>query len=266
VRIFKPGGMVNGDVSCYTITAVNTSSNVSRVTSARIWSNESVCPHLTSKGLSAVGVGVIVSHTFQIQNTSLAPQVVNVQIGAVGVDQPPLVGGGAVSLNGLPPGVPWIATYVLVPGESTLVHVDAQFVDPAPFIPYDIVLSADIDGNYAPDAETAAGMINSEPALDVVAVPPGAAAPPDRFELADTWPNPFHRSLAVAFDLPGPASVKLELYDVSGRRVRSVVEARVGAGRNLRMLDAAGLHSGVYLLRIESQGRVRTRRVVMLKN
>jgi len=258
--------MVNGDVSCYTITAVNTSSNVSRTTNARIWSNESLCPRLTSKTLSAVGVGVIVPHTFQIANSSLAPQVVNVQIGAVGVDQPPLVGGGAVSLNGLPPGVPWIATYVLVPGESTLVHVDAQFVDPAPFIPYDIVLSADIDGNYAPDAETAAGMINSEPALDVVAVPPGAASPPDRFELADTWPNPFHRSLAVAFDLPGPASVKLELYDVSGRRVRSVVEARVGAGRNLRVLDATGLHSGVYLLRIESQGRVRTRRVVMLKN
>jgi PKD repeat protein len=266
VRIVKPNGMVNGDVSCYTITAVNTSSNVSRVSNARIWSNDSVCPILKSSGLSAVGVGVVVPHTFQIQNSSIAPQVVNVVVGAVGVDQPPLLGGGAVSLNQLPPGTPWIATYVLVPGESTLVHVDAEFVDPAPFIPYDIVLEADVNGDYATDAATAAGMINSEPALDVVAVPPAAAPPPDRFELADTWPNPFHRALSVAFDLPSPAAVKIELYDVSGRRVRSLVEARVGAGRNLRMIDAGGLHSGVYLLRIESQGHVRTRRVVMLKN
>ena len=60
------------------------------------------------------------------------------------------------------------------------------------------------------------------------------------------------------------ALIQLELYDVGGRRVRRVVRENVAAGRGLRVLDAAGLPSGLYLLRVETEGMVRTRRVVLL--
>jgi hypothetical protein len=46
--------------------------------------------------------------------------------------------------------------------------------------------------------------------------------------------------------------------------VRRVVRENVAAGRGLRLLDAAGLPSGLYLLRVETEGMVRTRRVVLL--
>jgi hypothetical protein len=191
--------------------------------------------------------------------------VVNVQVEARGVDQPVLIGGGAVSLNGQPPGFPWYTSYALGPGEITQVGVSAEFAEPAPFIPYDIILAADIDGNSVPDAEAAAGMIFSEPPLDVVAVPPPGPAIPVRFDLVNATPNPFHRVLAVEFDLPRASALRLELFDVSGRRVRTIAEAAAPAGRARRMLDAGGLPSGVYVLRLEAAGEVRTRRVVMLK-
>lgn len=264
VRVQKPNGMQPGDVCCFQISITNNQSGVSRVTNVRFLVNPQLCPVLTSKVLSAVSVGVVVPHTFQIQNTSLAPQVVDVRVEAIGVDQPPLIGGGVVSLNGQPPGFPWFTTYVLVPGESTTVHVDAAFTEASPFAPYDILLSADINGDAQPDAQVAAGMINSEAPVDVTAVLPPVAELPTRFDLVSTAPNPFHRLLAVQLDLPRAGRVKLELFDVSGRRVRSVVEA-MAAGRALRMVDASGLPSGVYLLRFEAGGVVRTRNVVMLR-
>jgi hypothetical protein len=257
--------MSPGDVSCFQITATNTSNNVARVSNASIWSSETVCPRLTSKPMTSVGVGVAVPHTFQIQNTSLAPQVVNVEVDARGVDQSILVGGGAVSLNGQPPGSPWFTSYALAPGEIAEVGVSAEFVEPAPFIPYDIVVAADADGNGVPDAEAAAGMIYGEPPLNVVGVTAPGATLPTRFELVSTAPNPFHRVLAVDFDLPRVTTVKLELFDISGRRVRSVVEPSAPAGRVRRMLDAGGLPSGVYVLRVQAGAEARSRRVVMLK-
>jgi hypothetical protein len=78
-------------------------------------------------------------------------------------------------------------------------------------------------------------------------------------------PNPFHRALAVEFELSRPGRVKLELYDLTGRRVRASVENQMAAGRSLRVLDGAGLPSGVYVLRFEAQGLTRTQRVVLLR-
>jgi hypothetical protein len=142
------------------------------------------------------------------------------------------------------------------------VNVDAQFTELTPFVPYDILLSADIDGNGSPDAKVAAGMINSEAPLTDLGVP--KERPPSTVDLIGAWPNPFHRLLTVELALPKAGAVQLELYDVGGRRVRRVVRENVAAGRGLRVLDAAGLPSGLYLLRVETEGMVRTRRVVLL--
>jgi len=262
VKVVKPNGMGNGDVSCFSMTATNTASNISRVTNGSFTANESVCPILKSQVLTSVGVGVSVAHTFQLTNTSFVAQNVNVEVEAIGVDQPILVGGGTVSLNGQPPGFPWFTSYALAPGESTLVNVDAQFTELTPFVPYDILLSADIDGNGSPDAKVAAGMINSEAPLTNLGVP--KERPPSTVDLIGAWPNPFHRLLTVELALPKAGAVQLELYDVGGRRVRRVVRENVAAGRGLRVLDAAGLPSGLYLLRVETEGMVRTRRIVLL--
>ena len=58
--------------------------------------------------------------------------------------------------------------------------------------------------------------------------------------------------------------LRIGLYDVAGRRVRKLADGLAQAGPSSRMLDARGLTSGVYFVRLETLGQVRTARVVLL--
>lgn len=96
---------------------------------------------------------------------------------------------------------------------------------------------------------------------------PGAA--PAAFRLHRAYPNPFNPSTTVAFDLPAPAAVDLEIYDLAGRRVRTLLHADAReAGRHdvvWNGADDAGRTSpaGVYLLRLRA-GEFRADQRVML--
>lgn len=75
---------------------------------------------------------------------------------------------------------------------------------------------------------------------------------PDRFSFLGNYPNPVAQSTSITFNLPEDASVKVSVYDVLGREVRSVTrEMAAGAERTVR-LQADGLSSGMYLLRVEA--------------
>ena len=75
---------------------------------------------------------------------------------------------------------------------------------------------------------------------------------PDRFSFLGNYPNPVAQSTSITLNLPEDASVKVSVYDVLGREVRSVTrEMAAGAERTVR-LQADGLSSGMYLLRVEA--------------
>ena len=54
-----------------------------------------------------------------------------------------------------------------------------------------------------------------------------AAETPARFRLAGNWPNPFNARTTIAFDVPGTAPVRLVVYDLLGRRVRTLHSGEV---------------------------------------
>ena len=58
--------------------------------------------------------------------------------------------------------------------------------------------------------------------------------------------------------------VRLRLYDVLGREVRSV-EARAEAGRHEARLDVGGLTSGMYVLRLQAGGQATTRKLTVVR-
>ncbi len=269
LKVDRPSGMGPTDVACFSVTSMNTSNNSTRVSHGSIWDNENACPHATSGGLTPVGVALPGALSFGLTNTSSVPRPIDVTIDVRAIDAtlsgPGGPGGPApvVSLNGLPPGVPFTATYLLSAGETTSIPVYASFMQPMPFHLYDVVLSTDSDGDGVTDGQATAGLLYSDRPVHLTAVP--TAPSPARFELVNVSPNPFARLLSVEFELPRPGRVKLALYDVSGRRVRNVPEDDLTAGRSMRMLDAGGLHSGVYFVRLEMDGQVRSRRVVLLK-
>jgi hypothetical protein len=87
------------------------------------------------------------------------------------------------------------------------------------------------------------------------------------FALEGVRPNPSHgEGLTVAFTLPTAATAKLELLDVSGRRVVGREVGSLGIGRHqLDLASGARLAPGLYLLRLTQGANTRTTRAAVLK-
>jgi hypothetical protein len=70
--------------------------------------------------------------------------------------------------------------------------------------------------------------------------------------------------MTLRFALPADTPARLELVDVSGRRVRS--QTVIGAGEHAAQFDRLGeLAPGVYIVRLAQGSRVRTTRVTVLR-
>ena len=98
-----------------------------------------------------------------------------------------------------------------------------------------------------------------------VAVEGGAVGLPSVYSLGQNYPNPFNPTTEIRFTLPQTSAVKIEVYDLLGRRVAVLVEGELAAGRHRVRFDAAGLASGVYVYRMEAGAYVETRRLTLLR-
>ena len=98
----------------------------------------------------------------------------------------------------------------------------------------------------------------------------GEPAPrPAAFALAAIRPNPSAGPTTVEFDLPRSAHVRVEVFDVLGRRVASLVDGALGAGRHAVAWDGATAtgaraRAGVYLCRLNA-GEFSARRTLVLR-
>ncbi len=88
---------------------------------------------------------------------------------------------------------------------------------------------------------------------------------PSDFRLGQNYPNPFNPSTVIPFELAQTGNVRLAVYDVTGRQVTLLVNASMGAGRHSVTFNAAGIPSGVYIVRLEAGGRIMTNKLTLLK-
>jgi hypothetical protein len=91
------------------------------------------------------------------------------------------------------------------------------------------------------------------------------AGVPESFALVGNYPNPFNPQTMIGFALPQSAQVRLVVYDMLGREVARLLEGTLSAGRHEVVFDASGLPTGVYLYRLEADGFVQTRRMLLIK-
>ncbi len=96
-----------------------------------------------------------------------------------------------------------------------------------------------------------------------VSTDPGAA--PLAFELEASYPNPFASSAIIAYTLPEASEVQVEVFDVLGRRVRSLADGEQAAGRHTVTFEAQGLPSGVYVYRLKAGTHTATRRMQLVR-
>ena len=96
-----------------------------------------------------------------------------------------------------------------------------------------------------------------------------AAPLPARLHLGQNYPNPFNPSTIIPYQLPAATRVRLEVFNILGQRVATLVDGARPAGFHTAAWDATdasgrGVGSGVYLYRLLGGGERLTRSMVML--
>jgi hypothetical protein len=88
---------------------------------------------------------------------------------------------------------------------------------------------------------------------------------PARLALHQNYPNPFNPTTQINYELPESADVRLDVFNVQGQRVATLVNSSQSAGSYNVNFDASNLASGVYLYRLQSGAEVITRTMTLIK-
>lgn len=88
---------------------------------------------------------------------------------------------------------------------------------------------------------------------------------PFSFSLGQNYPNPFNPTTVVPYEIPWQTWIRMDLLDVSGRVLKVLVDSEVKAGRHWVLVDANGLPSGVYVVRLQADVGVEISKVTISK-
>lgn len=89
-------------------------------------------------------------------------------------------------------------------------------------------------------------------------------------EIEQNWPNPFQSSTRLGFSVPRDGHVRLTVFDVEGRAVRTLADGAMAAGRHEIAWDGTDderrpLANGVYFYRLDGAGQSLRQRTVLLR-
>ncbi len=92
----------------------------------------------------------------------------------------------------------------------------------------------------------------------------GAELPED-YELLQNYPNPFNPSTEISFGLPAACGVQLDIYNVAGQLVETLVSEQMSIGWHTVTWDGAGFASGIYLYRLQAGQFTQSQKMILLK-
>jgi hypothetical protein len=79
----------------------------------------------------------------------------------------------------------------------------------------------------------------------------------------DVYPNPFTSSATISFSLQQSSRVQIELYDVAGRKLQTVLDENVAEGNHEVNLNREQLSTGIYFLQLKMNDEVVMKKVVI---
>ncbi|UCD18327.1 MAG: M6 family metalloprotease domain-containing protein [Candidatus Zixiibacteriota bacterium] len=93
---------------------------------------------------------------------------------------------------------------------------------------------------------------------------------PAHIELGQNYPNPFNPRTRIDFNLPKPACARLEIYDILGRPVRTMLDGRFLSGTISIEWDGCDqdgnrLPSGIYLYKLQTASETATKKMMLVK-
>jgi uncharacterized protein (DUF1501 family) len=88
---------------------------------------------------------------------------------------------------------------------------------------------------------------------------------PRAFKLQQNYPNPFNPTTTISFVLPTSGQVRLQVFDLSGRLIQTMVDKTLSAGEHSMLFDASSLSSGMYLYRLETPYGASSKTMTLIK-
>jgi flagellar hook assembly protein FlgD len=88
---------------------------------------------------------------------------------------------------------------------------------------------------------------------------------PNEAILSQNYPNPFNASTTIEYNLPHKSEVRIEIYDIMGRKVETLIEDNQEAGINRLKWDASDYPSGIYFYKLSYGDKNISRKMVLLK-
>ncbi|NQV15365.1 DUF2341 domain-containing protein [bacterium] len=102
----------------------------------------------------------------------------------------------------------------------------------------------------------------------ILSIDPGAAFPeiPREYALNQNYPNPFNAGTTIQFSLPLENNVTLDIFDIRGRKIKTLIGGeQYPAGNFNSQWAAVGHSSGLYLYRMQIGRRIFTKKMILLR-
>jgi hypothetical protein len=88
---------------------------------------------------------------------------------------------------------------------------------------------------------------------------------PTSFQLFQNYPNPFNSITTISFFLPVISKTLLNIYDLTGRHITTLIDNRLDAGIHHFTFDASILSSGIYFYQLQANNFIATKKMVFIK-
>jgi len=88
---------------------------------------------------------------------------------------------------------------------------------------------------------------------------------PNNYKLSQNYPNPFNPITIINYHTPTTENIRLRVFDLLGREVKTLIDGNVEAGYHKVSFDASGLNSGVYIYQLESNLFRISKKMLLLK-
>ena len=85
------------------------------------------------------------------------------------------------------------------------------------------------------------------------------------FEIKSVYPNPFNPSTTISYELSNSGQMKLEIYNLLGRMVKTVRNENQSAGNYSLTVDFNGFASGIYVIKLSQGSQITTQKISLVK-
>jgi len=157
----------------------------------------------------------------------------------------------------------------IIPGSGAILQVDAQFsqniTNPELILMFESASTGDMNAGPIFSIDSGFGQFigtNLTSNKEIVY--------PLEFALHPNYPNPFNPSTMITYDLENKANVRLDIYDLMGRKISNIINKKQPAGRHMVMWHGSDsfnntVSAGVYIYRLQVDNHVFNRKMILMK-